>query len=286
MNCITSKKSGRRSGFHLAAATLAAASLLAVEAAAAVNANAQTAPLQDETLAGQWDMSLGDTNRKCRLTLYQELAGKSHEIVMPAGCRRAMPILAAVGAWNTASDALVMINRDGEAVLNFAPAEDGLAAKGPEGETYSLTAADPVKRRQFAQQTKPVVTDPPAPPAPAAPAAAAPAAPKPPAAAAADIKPADIAGRYSVLRDAGKETGCTITLDEKAKGPKGTLKALLAPACRDQGIVIFDPVGWSLANGRLALTAKKGHRTHYDRQADGTWAKDAKEGKALMLRKQ
>jgi Protease inhibitor Inh len=283
MNCITSKKSGRRSGFHLAAATLAAASLLAVEAAAAVNASAQTAPLQDEALAGQWDMSLGDTNRKCRLTLYQELAGKSHEIVMPAGCRRAMPILAAVGTWNTASDALVMINRDGEAALTFAPVEDGLAAKGPEGETYSLTAADPVKRRQFAQAPKPVVTDP---PAPAAPAPAAPAAPKPPAAAAADVKPADIAGRYSVLREVGKETGCTITLDEKAKGPKGTLKALLAPACRDQGIVIFDPVGWSITNGRLNLTAKKGHQAHFDKQADGTWAKDAKEGKALMLRKQ
>ena len=191
-----------------------------------------------------------------------------------------MPILAAVGTWNNANDALVMLNRDGEAVLNFAPVEDGLAAKGPEGETYSLTAADPAKRRQFAQAPKPAPVAPAAPvAAPAAPAAA-------PAAPTADpLKPADMAGRYAVLREVGKETGCTITLDEKVKGPKGTLKALLAPACRDQGIVIFDPVGWSIASGRLALTAKKGHQAHFDKQADGTWTKDAKEGKPLILKK-
>ena len=260
------------------AALLAGSLFLIADAAAAVSAIAQSAPLTDAAVAGQWDMTLSDTPRKCRLTLYQELAGKSHEIAMPAGCRRAMPILAAVGSWNSAVDALVMLNRDGEAVLNFAPAEDGLAAKGPEGETYSLTAADPAKRRQFAQAAKPV------PVAPAAPAAAA--APAAPAAPAADaIKPADIAGRYAVLREVGKETGCTITLDEKVKGPKGSLKALLAPACRDQGIVIFDPVGWSIAGGRLALTAKKGHQAHFDKQADGTWAKDAKEGKPLILKK-
>ena len=156
----------------------------------------------------------------------------------------------------------------------FRSAEDGLAAKGPEGETYSLTAADPAKRRQFAQAPKPAV-----PAAPAAPAAA-------PAVSAADpVKPADMAGRYAVLREVGKETGCTITLDEKVKGPKGTLKALLAPACRDQGIVIFDPVGWTIAGGRLALTAKKGHQAHFDKQADGTWTKDTKEGKPLILKK-
>lgn len=268
---------------HFGVAAMAAASfLLVAEAGAAVSAAAQTAVLSDDALAGQWDMALGDTPRKCRLTLHQELAGKSHEIAMPAGCRRAMPILAAVGTWNTASDVLVLRNRDGEAVLNFAPADDGLAATGPEGETYRLTAADPA-RRQFAQQAKPVVQDPPAPVAPAAPAAAAPPAAAPLAPGA--LKPADLAGRYAVLREEGKETGCMITLDEKAKGPKGTLRALLAPACRDQGIVIFDPVGWSLANGRIALTAKKGHQAHFDRQADGTWTKDAKEGKTLVLRK-
>jgi hypothetical protein len=95
----------------------------------------------------------------------------------------------------------------------------------------------------------------------------------------------DAAGRYSVLREGAKDTGCMLTLDSKAKA-KGGNKATLAPACRDQGIVIFDPIGWQIVGGRLVLTARKGHTTHLDQQSDGTWLKDPKEGKSLSLKKQ
>ncbi|WP_245257504.1 AprI/Inh family metalloprotease inhibitor [Methylocapsa acidiphila] len=93
----------------------------------------------------------------------------------------------------------------------------------------------------------------------------------------------EMAGRYSVLREAGKDTGCMLTLDAKP-GAHGN-KASLAPGCRDQGIVIFDPVGWQIGGGRLTLTARKGHSTHLDQQPDGTWLKDPKEGKGLSLKK-
>ncbi len=76
-----------------------------------------------------------------------------------------------------------------------------------------------------------------------------------------------------------------LTLDDKAKA-KGGDKASLAPGCRDQGIVIFDPVAWQIVNGRLVLTARKGHSTHLDQQPDGVWLKDPKEGKSLSLKKQ
>lgn len=98
-------------------------------------------------------------------------------------------------------------------------------------------------------------------------------------------KPSGVAGRYSILREGGKDTGCMLTLDDHTRGPGGN-KAILAPACRDQGMVIFDPTGWQIVSGRLVLTARKGHTTHLDRQADGTWAKDPKEGKSLILKKQ
>ena len=75
-----------------------------------------------------------------------------------------------------------------------------------------------------------------------------------------------------------------LTLDDKARGLKGN-KAALAPACRDQGLVIFDPAGWSLEKGHLTLTARKGHQTHLDLQSDGLWLKDPKEGKSLSLKK-
>jgi hypothetical protein len=96
--------------------------------------------------------------------------------------------------------------------------------------------------------------------------------------------PADTAGRYSILRDGGKDTGCMLTLDNRGKA-RGGEKASLAPGCRDQGIVIFDPAGWQIVNGRLVLTARKGHKTYLDAQPDGTWKKDPKEGKSLTLKK-
>ncbi|CCJ06000.1 AprI/Inh family metalloprotease inhibitor [Methylocystis sp. SC2] len=93
----------------------------------------------------------------------------------------------------------------------------------------------------------------------------------------------DASGRYSILREGDKDTGCMLTLDARTRGRAG-LKAQLAPACRDNGVVIFDPVGWGLDRGRLVLTARKGHKAHFDKGADGVWRRDDKEGKALGLR--
>jgi hypothetical protein len=92
-----------------------------------------------------------------------------------------------------------------------------------------------------------------------------------------------VAGRYAVVR-ADKDTGCMVTLHNMSA--RGGLKAQLAPACRDNGLVVFDPIAWALERGgRLALTARKGHKAHFDRQPDGSWQRDAKEGKAALTLK-
>jgi hypothetical protein len=98
------------------------------------------------------------------------------------------------------------------------------------------------------------------------------------------MKPADIAARYALERDGGKDANCLLILDNQTKAPGG-YKASLAPGCRDEGIMIFDPVGWRLVAGRLVLTARRGYATHLDLQADGTWRKDPSEGKPLILKK-
>ena len=103
------------------------------------------------------------------------------------------------------------------------------------------------------------------------------------ASAAGAARPSAIAGRYAILRAGDKDTGCMLTLEDRARGPGG-FKALLAPACRDQGLVIFDPVGWSLERGRLALTARKGHKAYFEPEGD-IWRRDAKEGKPLALKR-
>lgn len=93
----------------------------------------------------------------------------------------------------------------------------------------------------------------------------------------------NISGRYTILRDADKDTGCMLTLDARVRGRAG-FKAQLAPACRDNGVVIFDPIGWNVERGRLALTARKGHKAYFDKDVGGVWRRDPKEGKALGLR--
>ncbi len=93
----------------------------------------------------------------------------------------------------------------------------------------------------------------------------------------------EAAGRYAILRADDKDTGCMLTLESRP-AKEGGLKAQLAPACRDNGLVVFDPVAWSLDHGRLSLVARKGHKAHFDREASGLWRRDAKEGKALSLR--
>ncbi len=232
--------------------------------------------------AGQWDITLADSNRSCRMTLRADPAG-SAAVIMPAGCRRALPILANVGSFDVPrADHIALADQTGKPVLDFA--EDSgrsFVANGPEGETYHLVAISGA----FVQSERMAQAAAPKPPGfqtvetkPGEPAAM-------PGRITAAIKPGDLAGRYAVLRDGNKDTGCMITLDDKSRAAKGGFKATLAPACRDQGIVIFDPMGWQLAGGRLVLTARKGHTTHLDLQQDNTWAKDPKEGKGLGLKK-
>lgn len=81
----------------------------------------------------------------------------------------------------------------------------------------------------------------------------------------------EIAGRYAILRDEGKDTLCMVTLFETARG-RGLYRAQLAPACRDNGVVIFDPIAWSMnSKGQLLLQARKGHRMSLERDDDGVW---------------
>ncbi len=219
---------------------------------------------------GQWDLKVEGGNKVCRLTLRSEPVHGGYYIGIPAGCRHAIPALGNVIAWGFPGDGRLDFADVYGAPLLYFSTEDGgdLIATGSQGETYRLTfvgGAPPLPgasagpRGEVAQA---VVTTMKPEPARAWP------------------RPADVAGRYAVLREAGRDTGCMVTLDASSK-------AFLAPACRDQGIVIFDPVGWRIVGGRLTLTARKGHTTQLDLQPDGTWLKDAKgaDAKSLTLKK-
>lgn len=255
-----------------AQAALAAALGLALFNAGPAAARAESAG------AGLWDISRADAPRGCRLTLRNELTGPGrHVLAAPAGCRKALPILANAAGWTAVeSGALRLLARDGGPLLEFSPKERGrLEAIGPEGEVYRLTTQGGAATRwagegrvQSAQAATP------------APAIAPPVGVAPPRGA--------IPGRYAVLREEGKDTGCMVTLEDRGgRGPKGSSRAFLAPACRDQGLVIFDPVGWALTGGKLTLYANKGHALTFLPAPDvGSWSKDPSSGgKPVSLRK-
>lgn len=226
-----------------------------------------------QAVAGVWDLSIENTTTRCRIALRAVPSnGGRQQITIPLACLRSLPVLASVDGWALTSDGhLDFLDHTGQTVLDFAATDTtSFIASGPQGGVYHMAAlqGSPQNKEPLA---KPGGTG----PAPAL------AATKQDAS---EDALTGVSGRYSIFRDSGKDSGCMLTLDKRAKAPGGE-KASLAPGCRDQGIVIFDPIGWQIVNGRLVLTARKGHKTHLDAQPDGTWKKDPKEGKGLTLKK-
>ena len=85
-------------------------------------------------------------------------------------------------------------------------------------------------------------------------------------------------GRYALLREENKDSGCLVNLQQSGR-------AQLGPGCMDQGLVVFDPVGWSAGRNSLILRARKGHRVTFMYRPDGTWLRDPPDKRPLALRK-
>ena len=229
--------------------------------------------------ASVWDIVLDGGQRQCRLTLRGDNGGKGAPVAMPPGCHRAIPALSGVVFWSDNGDGKLQLNDvKGEPILIFTADGKDYTTTSPQGELYRLVPANAASSANLAKSAASASAK-----VETAQAVRTPAPSKKPAAA--SQKPEEVAGRYAVLRDKTHDTGCMVTLDDKSHGPDNTLKARLAPACRDQGIVIFDPVGWQMMSGQLVLTARKGHKTELDTQEDGSWMNNPKTGKTLSLKR-
>ena len=228
--------------------------------------------------AGTWELAFGQRAEACRLLLRAAQSDKGNYFLgMPAACRHAMPSLAKVGRWSLPDAThLTLDEPDGAPVLTLTAAGDGFV--GTDGaRAYRLT-------RLGGTGAKATALD-----APQGVAAVVPIAQRAVAAEAAvpatRVTADEVAGRYAVMREK-RDTGCMVTLDDKTRGKVGGDHAQLAPGCRDQGIVIFDPVGWRLVKGALVLTARAGHTAKLDKVGEANWAKDVKDGsKPLGLKK-
>ena len=221
---------------------------------------------------GVWTIAADGTARQCRMQFREDVAeANGHPVAMPPACHHAFPILATVRSWAIVDDLHLTLNdENGNAILIFEDDGGGhFRAAESEGSSYTLV---PVRSSR-----------------PRAPIVAASAVPEPAKLASVPapgptLSITTVAGHYAVMRGP-RDTGCMVTLDDQTKGPQATLKARLAPACRDQGIIVFDPVGWQLKAGHLVLTARKGHTADLDRNEAGVWVKDAKIGPSLGLKR-
>src|SRR5579863_4050725 len=90
---------------------------------------------------GQWDMSLGNSSRSCRIT-FEAPTNTSGHVDMPATCKLSLPILTNIGGWNVpAAGRIDLADASGKIVLDFTTkSDDSFTASGPEGETYQLVA--------------------------------------------------------------------------------------------------------------------------------------------------
>ena len=249
--------------------------------------------LEPAALVGPWQLTSQAKGASCRIQL-QAARSDSGEFFlgMPPACRHAMPELAAAGRWAVADGThLVVAAPGGKALLTLTAAGRSWIAAGPAG-TWRLTpaqagssSADPASDNGFSDAEAVPAGSPPAaaPPPPARIERISTHPVKTPPTKAPAVDAAEVIGRYAVMREK-RDTGCMLTLDD-SRGKNGE-RAQLAPGCRDQGIVIFDPTSWQLAHGELVLTARAGHKTKLDPTGDGTWSKDPKEGgKPLGLKK-
>ena len=258
--------------------TLALALVLA--AVGAARAQDAPAPRQASDVAGTWELAVDNRTEACRLLLRAQKSDKGDYFLgMPAACPHAMPFLAKVGRWGLPDATHLTLDEPGGApVLTLASAGDGFVAAG--SRVFTL------KRIGGADAAEAAPLDGPATGPALVAVARRKAEPEPEAAApVVHVTAAEIAGRYAVMREK-HDTGCMLTLDDKTRGKVGGDRAQLAPGCRDQGIVVFDPVGWRLLKGELILTARAGHTAKLAPAGDDKWAKDAKDGgKPLGLKK-
>ena len=193
----------------------------------------------------------------------------------PAGCRRALPILNAMGGWRLAEKKrLALLDLQGAVALQFEPEdEDVLVAKAATGEVFRLERPEDIVQRVRLAPPLPLPPPPIGVPQPT---------PIDPAKAPAL---ATLPGLYLVDRYSEREV-CRIDLRRGLlAGGSGRFEARMMEGCRDLGLTVFDPVAWRYEAGRLTLTSRRGHEVTLISERDGHWHRDPEVGATLVLRK-
>ncbi|MCJ2121062.1 AprI/Inh family metalloprotease inhibitor [Methylobacterium sp. J-077] len=231
---------------------------------------------------GTWDLSRDGTNRRCVMTLRSENGDAGQRISFPAGCRRALPVVSGIAGWLFSDRSVRLVDRNVRPILEFVrrPDQRSLVAKTEGGETYSLVPLDIAAMRPAASTAPDIagIETAPAPPSALQTAPSVPAELQRPPTSTATAAPGPAPGVYALDRFQERDT-CRITLDGAGGGVH------VVPGCHDGGLEVFDPVRWRYANGRMTLTAKRGHTIDLVSSGDGRWRREPEVGTTFVLRR-
>ncbi len=242
--------------------------LVSVLAPAAHALAASPPPRADiASTTGAWDLAIEGSHRKCRMTLGVEAAVTGHTLRFPAGCRRALPVLARASGWTADKGQIRLLDSEGRIVLEFEQASDeGVLTAVAGAETYRLERQDrnAVAARLPPPPHKGVPQVTPIDPAKAPP-------------------PDSVPGIYAVDRYREREV-CRLSLAPMPSATPGRFEARLHEGCGD-GLALFNPTTWRYEAGRLTLTAQRGHEVTLISESEGHWRRDPEIGATLILRK-
>ncbi|WP_342360606.1 AprI/Inh family metalloprotease inhibitor [Terrarubrum flagellatum] len=224
-----------------------------------------------KAVAGPWQMASADNEAKCLVQFSAREAGGGRMILgSPPACKTKLVVLTSAVQWGLGEDgAIYVFRQNGDLLFSFAR-EPGGHFKGQNidlnlspvgGRSGEAPRSDSVAATLDALNGKP-----------------------PPR----DEQRAALTGAYIVARERNGE-GCAIEL-KQFPGPRpkkgGAIwSAALADSCDDEGLRVFDPVGWQYDDGRIFLVAKKGHTIGFTSDGPAGWKKDPAAGKPLWLRR-
>jgi hypothetical protein len=95
-----------------------------VFAGAALAEEAQ--PSEAAQIAGAWEISNAERDRRCGVTFSVEPAPGGHKLELDPDCLTAFPSLSEVVAWAIGNDALRLLDGKGAAIMEFTEVENGM----------------------------------------------------------------------------------------------------------------------------------------------------------------
>lgn len=207
----------------------------------------QLAGERPEAVAGVWEISNADRDRRCVVTLRPQQRGRAFGLEFERGCAESFPFTRAVVAWSAAGGGRIdLLDDKGQLVVEFTEVEIGLyeAMRQGDGLLFLQTAAAGAGEERKAEQ---------------------------------------LFGDWTLMRRADNPI-CQLTL-ANTPSTNDSFLLRLKPGC-DAAVTRFNPVAWRLDRGQLVLIPARGASWRFEEADASTWRRIPERRDPLLLVRQ